>query len=266
MSRPYRRLGGLAAVVAFAPLTIAFGAGPAEAHGGGKPVPDAAYYRAAVTDVTPSVPDVAVRVDPGAEWIEVTYRGPAEVLILGYTHEPYLRVTATSVEENLLSQTTYLNRSMFADSVPAGEQANGVAPSWQQIATTGTARWHDHRIHWMGQARPAEVSADPVHPHLVSTWTVHALAGGTAFDIHGTLRWIGKPEGGLPAGTWLIVVLGNLPFAIAAVVWRVKQRSRAKGSPGTTGRRFVYGQLDPPQLENPAPSAPVTVSHRQAES
>jgi hypothetical protein len=229
-------------VFALAPLSVALGSGPAAAHSGPR-VPDAAYYRTGFTGIAPQVAGVAARVDPGGEWVELTYSGTGEIIVLGYTREPYLRVTATSVEENLLSQTTYLNKSMFADSVPSGEQAGGGTPSWSPIATTGTARWHDHRIHWMGQNRPAEVSADPVHPHLVSAWTVHALSGTTPFDIYGTLSWIGKPGGGLPAYTWFVVVLGNLPFAVAVVMWRVRQRRRGGGG-----------------------LAPVAIGHRRAES
>jgi hypothetical protein len=103
--------------------------------------------------------------------------GPTTVVVLGYTGEPYLRITSTSVEENQLSPTVYINRSLFADAVPTSQTAGSVAPAWARTANTGTVRWHDHRIHWMGQARPPAVVADPRHAHQIGSWTVHATAG-----------------------------------------------------------------------------------------
>jgi hypothetical protein len=122
-------------------------------------------------DVTPHPPGATAKVDPHAEWIEVTYVGPGHVIIYGYTHEPYLRITPAGVEENELSPATYHNRSMFAD-LPTGPgaQPDGV-PSWHLLAATNTARWHDHRIHWMGQTRPPGVAADPSRPHMVGAWS-----------------------------------------------------------------------------------------------
>jgi hypothetical protein len=227
----------LATALACAGLLIP--AGAAVAHGAGQPVPDAAYYRTQLTAVDPTPAGVVARVDPGGEWVEVAATGPVEVLVLGYTREPYLRVKAGQVFENQLSQTTYLNRSLFADSVPASEDGGTVAPVWKQIGSGGRARWHDHRIHWMGQARPPAVAADPGHPHPVGTWTVHATADGVPFQIRGTLSWLGKPEAGgglasLPQWVlWLVesmvVVIGVLVLVVVA------QRRRLRVPAGPPG-------------------------------
>ncbi|MEU2616339.1 hypothetical protein ABZ570_32980 [Micromonospora sp. NPDC007271] len=209
-------------------LIVAAGpAAPAAAHGGGQPIPDAAYYRADLDAVTPPPPGVRVRVDPGGEWIEITNSGPAEVVVLGYSREPYLRITATTVQENQLSQTTYLNRSLFADTLPAGQDPAALAPAWQTIGSRGTARWHDHRIHWMGQARPPAVKADPGHPHPVGGWTVHATAGGQPFTISGQLRWLGKPgEGGAQIPQWLLLALEAVGIVVLAGVGLMTRRRR----------------------------------------
>jgi hypothetical protein len=205
-------------------LLVALGAAPpgaASAHGGGQPQPDAAFYRTSLTGVAPAPKGVGVRVDPAGEWIELTNSGADEVVVLGYTREPYLRVTADRVDENQLSQTTYLNRSLFADSLPTAGESADVAPSWKQIGGTGTVRWHDHRIHWMGGVRPPPVDADPRHRHLVGTWTVHATAGGQPFDITGDVTWIGKPdsaEARQPIPTWLLTVLEGLAVLVCVLV------------------------------------------------
>jgi hypothetical protein len=205
--------------------------GAAVAHGNGPAIPDAAYYRSFLADVTPAPAGVVVRVDPAGEWIELSDTGPAVVLVFGYTHEPYLRVTAATVEENELSQTTFLNRSLFADSVPTGSDGSGLAPAWKQISTVGLVRWHDHRIHWMGQNRPPPVAADPRHGHVVGEWTVHALANGVPFEIHGGLRWIGKPDsasGIQVVPEWLLWLVESFVVVIAVVALVLVGRRRRK--------------------------------------
>ncbi|HEV8566674.1 MAG TPA: hypothetical protein VGQ92_06175, partial [Actinoplanes sp.] len=224
----HRRVGGFTVVAGLAAILTAGPAGPAVAHGGGPSIPDAAYYRTALSGDNMLPPGVTASVDPAGEWLEVGYTGPAEVIVLGYSGEPYLRITARSAEENTLSPTTYLNKAGFAD-LPAGSLAATVAPVWQPIAAVGRARWHDHRIHWMGQIKPPAVAADPTRAHVVSAWTVHAIDAGQPFDIRGTLNWAGKPSDHLSRFAWLILAVGNLPFVVAGVMLAVMQRRRRAG-------------------------------------
>src|SRR3954470_11373394 len=109
-----------------------------------------------------------------------------------------------------------------------------MAPSWQQIAQTGTARWHDHRIHWMGRTRPPAVAADPVHPHVVGSWVVHATAGGRPFDIRGSLEWTGKPADARPspAMAWLLTVVAGLVVAVVALLIALARSSRRRHAQG----------------------------------
>ncbi|MFJ8579514.1 hypothetical protein [Micromonospora sp. NPDC093277] len=240
MDRPAR----LSAVL-LAGLTVLLGGlapGVAQAHIGGQPVPDAAYYRAELHAVTPPRPDIQVQVDPGGEWIELTNNGPDEVIVLGYTREPYLRITATSVQENELSQTTYLNRSLFADSVPTGQDGGTLAPAWKTTSTKGTKRWHDHRIHWMGQARPPVVAADPRHPHPIGDWTVHTTIADQPLVITGDLRWLGKPGAadGSPAAvpSWLLwLIEGTLVLVLLLVGLLIHQRRRSPTAPEQAAER-----------------------------
>jgi hypothetical protein len=210
----------------------------AHAHAGTPSIPDAAYYRTDLSAVTPAPGGVSARVDPGGEWVEVTNAGTATVIVLGYGGEPYLRVTVGEVAENRLSESTYLNRSLFADSVPTGSPGADVPPVWQPTGAAGTVRWHDHRIHWMGQARPPAVAADPRHAHLVGDWVVHATAGGVPFEIRGTLRWIGKPASAdprRPIPEWLLATLEAVGLAVALAVGLVLARRRGARSPGRAG-------------------------------
>jgi hypothetical protein len=241
----HRRVGQLAIIAGFAAVLAAALAGPAVAHGGGPPNPDAAYYRTALAgdNVLPS--GVTAAVDPAGEWLQMGYTGAADLVVLGYSGEPYLHITATGAQENALSPATYLNRAGFAD-LPAGNVAASVAPVWQPIAAVGRVRWHDHRIHWMGQARPPMVAADPTHAHVVLTWTVHATEAGQPFDIRGRVTWAGRPNDHLKRFAWLIIAAANLPFIVAGVVLAVVQRRRRAGpTPGV-----------PPAAATPASTIP----------
>jgi hypothetical protein len=161
----------------------------------------------------------------------VSYTGPGTVIVHGYLGEPYLRLTATGVDENSLSPSTYLNRSLFADSVPTGAPAADVAPAWHRIGSTGRALWHDHRIHWMGRSQPPAVAADPRHAHEVGTWVVHATADGVPFELHGTLRWIGKPGTGLSIAPWQLVVANTLLLcALFGAFWYASRRRRRRAA------------------------------------
>jgi hypothetical protein len=227
-----RWLAGLGVLAAS--IVVLLAPTPAGAHSGAQPIPDAAYYRTGLSDVVPTPAGVSVRVDPAGDWIELANAGPAQVIVLGYTREPYLRVTAAMVEENQLSPTAYINQSLFADALPSGQDGGTVAPAWKQIGAGGSVRWHDHRIHWMGQARPPTVVADPRHPHPVGTWTVHATAAGTPFEIHGDLRWIGKPDsasGAQAIPEWLLWLIESMVVVMAILALLViGQRRRLRAA------------------------------------
>jgi hypothetical protein len=192
------------------------GAAPAAAHGTG----EAALYRAAVTSVTPRVAGLTVGIDHHGDWIEVTGTG---VEVLGYLKEPYLRITADGVQENQVAPTTYLNRSFFQDVTAAGKGSATAAPVWKTIKAGKTARWHDHRIHWMGVARPPAVATDPEHAHQLGSWTVHLVAGGTPVTIAGTLRWTGEPAPAAPPVGWIAAGL-LAAFAVVVAVLRIRRR------------------------------------------
>ncbi|NJC73810.1 hypothetical protein HC031_29455 [Planosporangium thailandense] len=221
MSRAMRYTVGVLTALA-AMLVVA---APAGAHAPAQQQPDAPYYRTEITGgVTPAVAGVTASVDPGGEWIELSNAGPATVVVLGYGGEPYLRLTPTSAEENELSQTTYVNQTLFSASVPTAQAQpdSSVAPAWKRIGATGKVRWHDHRIHWMGATRPPAVAADPTHPHLVGNWTVHAIADGTPFEINGSLKWIGKTATATgkssPVQAWLLTLLVGAVVVVGMLI------------------------------------------------
>jgi hypothetical protein len=193
-----------------ATVLLAGGPSAALAHVGGPPPSDAPYYETLPTGITPLPTGVTAQVASNGDWIELTVTGPVEVVVGGYG-EPYLRVTAAGVWQNDLSATGYLNQSLFVDTSALNGTPASTAPTWRRTGLAGTARWHDHRIHWMGVSRPPGVAADPSHRHLIGNWTIPARAGPERFTIRGTLNWIGKPDQlfGMPSGIAVALLLAT---------------------------------------------------------
>jgi hypothetical protein len=219
-----------------AALAVAVVLAPASAASADPANPDAPYYRAEITGMSPAVPGLTAKVDKAGEWIELSNAGPSTVLVLGYSREPYLRITPTGSDENELSQTSFLNRSFFA-TLPTADTASHAEPVWKRVSDNGTARWHDHRIHWMGAARPPQVAADPTRPRTVGTWTVYGTADGKPFSIAGDLRWLGRPPDRMSLGRiviWAVLAAMTVTIGVLAVAL-----ARARRRPPAGDDRLV---------------------------
>ncbi len=216
-----RAAAALVAVITVG-LGVGFlGAAPAAAHGGpgGEEIP-ASNYLTSIQAVVPQVDGVEVEVI-GAGWqLELSNRTDQDVTVLGYEGEPYLRVGPDGVFENRRSPATYLNRARDAGiEVPAAADADA-SPEWRRLGGGRTARWHDHRAHWMGGGPPPSVRDAPGDAHVVlPEWTVPVLLGsGETMEIRGDLRWIPGP----PRWPWILTaVVGAVAVALAGLRWRV---------------------------------------------
>ncbi len=174
-------------------------AGPAAAHGRGS---DATNYRSQVTS-EPDVPGVSWQVYGSDEFLSVTNASDAELTVLGYEGEPYLRVGPEGVFENRASAATYQNTDRYANvgELPEDVGANE-EPRWQQVSDANSYLWHDHRAHWMSQNLPPSVT-DPNSETVVQQWEVPFTIDGRERIVSGELRWIPAPS----AGVWLAVAL-----------------------------------------------------------
>lgn len=197
-------------------MVVLLSAAPAAAHVTNGPRPT--NFRSRVVSVTPHLSDVRVRVvDLGAS-IELTALG-ATVVVLGYEGEPYLRVEPDGVFENLRSPATYLNQSTSGGTVPTGLDTRPTAtPQWRRISASRTARWHDHRAHWMGSRPPPVVAASPGRFHRIARTHVTLIRDGQSIDVTVALDWIPGPSG----RPWIPVV--GLALAGAFVVSFAKKR------------------------------------------
>ena len=205
----------IAATGAIAVVVVA--AQPAAAHDvpGIKP----SNFETTVRGTTPRVPGLTVRpIDLGNE-LELRNDTGADVVVLGYQGEPYLRVGPRGVFENRRSPATYLNRTRDGKTRVPGEADPAAAPEWNRLASGTVARWHDHRAHWMGTDDPPEVARAPDQRHVVDHWSLQLRRGTQDVTVAGDLLWLPGPS---PWG-W---VLGALAIALALValsrtpIWR----------------------------------------------
>jgi hypothetical protein len=197
-------------LVALATAIIVGSAQPAAAHSVGEVEPS--NYETRIQAITPRVPLLTVTVIDLGNELELRNDSGADVIVPGYQGEPYLRVGPGGVFENRRSPAAYLNRTRDGKTrVPSSADA-AVPPEWDKVGSGTTARWHDHRAHWMGTDDPAQVARDPVRRHVIDQWRVKLRRGSETVVVSGTLVWVPGPS---PWG-WL---LGALAAAIAVVAF-----------------------------------------------
>ncbi len=189
MIRPAAR--GLVVLVAV--LSSLAVAGPASAHvGGGAAGSD---FDGRVLSVTPDVPGLSVRVLQVGDELELVNGTGTEVLVPGYSDEPYLRIGPDGVWRNARSPATYINLDRFGRVGLPGDADATAEPRWVRISTQPQYVWHDHRTHWMSEGQlPPQVAADPTRSHLVFEWTVPLRHGPTDVDVAGELTWSPPPS------------------------------------------------------------------------
>jgi hypothetical protein len=189
---------------------------PASAHAADAPA--ATDYRTRLVAVTPRVPGVEVRVVENGARLELHNRTDHEVAVLGYSGEPYLRITPDGVFANTRSPATYLNQTLDGKTTPprsAGVDTKA-PPSWRRESREPVVRWHDHRTHWMGSGAPPVVASQPGAAHRVADWTVDLVANGSPVKITGTLDYAPPPV----APLWWAGMLLVAGAVVLAGRWR----------------------------------------------
>lgn len=197
---------------------MAGAAGPASAHSAANsPSSD---YVSTLTAITPATTRFSAKVIEAGSRLQVTWRSGGPLVVLGYDGEPYLRITSGGVEQNRLSPATYANAAR-AGTTPIPADANPDSPpEWHRISSSPVARFHDHRIHWMGSTRPPAVEAAPSKVQTIQDWTVVIRDGEAAtaptFTISGRLRWVPGPSPVVPLLGAAALALGVAALALWA--------------------------------------------------
>jgi len=208
----------LAAALVAAVLLLVATAAPAGAHTveGAGPT----NYLTELDGLRPALPGVSVAILEFGNRIEVRNTGPDEVQVLGYQREPYLRIGPDGVLQNVNSPAAYLNEDRQARTELPERADPEAEPEWAKLSDEPVARWHDHRIHWMGEDVPPAVKGDPSRAHTIyDGWEIPIVQGETTAMATGSLRWIPAPSP-LP---WIALAVATLAAVVAAAFtsrWR----------------------------------------------
>ena len=206
----------LAMVVA---VFLTFTASPASAHTveGAGPT----NYLTRLKSVTPAQPGVEVRILEFGSRIEVRNDTSKELVVLGYSGEPYLRIGPRGVSQNMRSRATYLNADRQGQTQVPETADPKAAPDWAFVSEEPVARWHDHRVHWMGEEPPAAVGNAPGREHTIyKAWEVPMALDGEPVVASGDLRWV-------PAGSpvpWIVLAIASAALMIGGALtgrWRL---------------------------------------------
>ena len=181
-----------------------------------------------VNQVTPAAPGVDVEVLNRDDRLLLINGGDNTVVIEGYEGEPYARVEPDgTVQVNKNSRAYYINEERDGKvPVPEGVDSNG-EPRWEEVGRNGRFEWHDHRMHWMAEDDPEQVTDKDVRTKVYD-WEVPIAVDGREGAIAGTLFWTPVPSDGLPLP--LLIGLGLLVVAsgVGAVLVLRRRTARAE--------------------------------------
>ncbi|HEY1741484.1 MAG TPA: hypothetical protein VGI86_22410, partial [Acidimicrobiia bacterium] len=196
-----------AAGAGIAVVVLGVTAPPASAHStAGLPSTD---WRSRVVEVRVGAnPDPAVRAvttDLG-QHLRLTVAPDSNVIVLGYSGEPYLWFTHGRVLENMRSPAVWLNRIKSAsptEKAPKPYSATA-SPLWETLTAGTTYRWHDQRVHAFS------------HDTQSFDWTVPLQVNGQAGAIAGRLDLVAGPPLAVPL---LAIVVGAVAMFFIAKRW-----------------------------------------------
>jgi hypothetical protein len=143
----------LLAIVVLAPAQTAF------AHGGNGG--DSSDYRIEITGYDGDAAGFEIRPVELGNRMELVRTSAKEVQIRGYEGEPYIRLDATGVYENVNSPAHYLNLDRFSRMLAPSTATATADPTWVRLDGGSSVRWHDHRTHWMSPTPRQDVTDNP---------------------------------------------------------------------------------------------------------
>lgn len=170
-------------------------------------------YKTELHSVTPRVQGITLKVIETGSRMELTNTTGTEAVVLGYDKEPYLRVGPDGVYENVRSPATYINATRTGSKPIPSTASSSAAPQWRKVSSATTARWHDHRVHFMGKSDPPVVRRAPGTRHvIVEGWRVEVQHDGQTIAAVGDLVYVPAPA----VWPWLVLVLVLLGVCVLA--------------------------------------------------
>lgn len=171
---------------------ISLQAGPAGAHGSSES--PSSNYVSEITEITPPQTTYTAKIIEAGSRIELRWLSGGEIVIPDYDDHPYLRIGPDGVEENQESSAVYLNSTrMGGATIPEGLKPEG-PPRWKRISSEPIARWHDHRIHYMGTGTHPRVLGKEDQEVTLQPFVIFVKQDGKSSSITGELRWVPGPS------------------------------------------------------------------------
>ena len=172
-------------------------------------------YEVVVTGYSGDATGVVVRsVDLGNR-IELERTTAQEVIVTGYSAEPYLRLDSKGVWENFNSPAHYLNLDRFASKTPPESASADATPDWRLMSSGTSVRWHDHRTHWMSATPREDVVAQPdVERVIFPANKVDLLIDGQEASAIVKVTWLPPPN----KTGWLMAISVLAGLLIAGLV------------------------------------------------
>lgn len=210
--------------VLLALLTLLVAAPVAFAHEGNP------NYRSAVKGVTPATEGAKFEILNFDDRVLLHNTSGKDVEVFGYEDEPYAQVKADgTVLVNTNSKAYYLNEDRQGDvQVPQNLNSD---PQWKELSKSGRFEWHDHRMHWMGEGDPPQLTDKGKETVIYDNWQIPISIGGTKGEVTGTLTWVPLDGGGLPLGA--IFAFAGLIIVLSVAVFVIRRR---RGDPTEGGK------------------------------
>ena len=151
-------------------------------------------YRIQVTGWQGDHTGIELRVVELGNRLELHRTTARSVMVLGYSGEPYLRLDASGVSENVNSPAHYLDLDRFASTNPPDTASATAVPSWTMLSAGSVVRWHDHRAHWMSNTPRADVLAAPdVERVIFAAQQIEFVVDGRNVDAVIRVTWLPPP-------------------------------------------------------------------------
>jgi hypothetical protein len=118
------------------------------------------------------------------------------------------------VFENVKSPAVSINASR-GGGILSPDADPDAPPEWRKISSGHVARWHDHRIHFMGTQDPPTVRRAPDKQHVITPeWIVPIRYDTTDINARGDLVWVPGPS---PV-PWLLLAFATLAVLVVAAL------------------------------------------------
>jgi hypothetical protein len=192
-----RSLRRLAAAGGVALALVLVGATPADAHTITGVAPT--NYRSEIVGVNPKWVGVSVRLLDLGNRVELVNKGRADVVVLGYQGEPYLRVGPAGVFENRHSPSVALNKvtatgATTSTTVPPSNADALAPPEWRKTGEGNSVRWRDRRTRWEGPAPAAVSAATDQTQVVVPQWLIGLRRGTEDASVSGRITYVPGPS------------------------------------------------------------------------